>query len=170
MAPADLAVLALLAIAALRGLFLGLVRELVSLASLVAACVAVRFGAAPGGAWLQEVVGADLEPLVAQVIAGVAIAVAVLVAGALLGRIGRMGARAVGLGWLDRGAGGILGAAEGALVAAALLMVTAVVVGRDHPFVAESRAFAALERAERVARERADELPPVAAPPERREL
>ena len=170
MAPADLVVLALLAVAALRGLFLGLVREVLSLAALAGACVAVRLLAVPGGAWLHEASGAKLGPLLAQVIAGAALVVAVLAAGALLARIVRMGARAVGLGWLDRGAGGVLGAAEGALLAALLLLVAAAALGRDHPLLEESRAFAAVERMEKLARQRIDELPPVAAPPSGRKL
>lgn len=170
MAPADLAVLALLGIAALRGLFLGLVREVLSLAALAGAVVAVRLLAGPGGAWLREAGLGKLDPLLAQVIAGAAVAVAVLVAGALLARVVRMGARAVGLGWLDRGAGGVLGAAEGALVAGLLLLLAAAALGRDHPLLEESRAFGAAQRVERLARERIQGLPPVAAPPSGRKL
>ena len=65
MPPADLAALAVLCVAALRGLYLGLAREVFSVVSLVAACVAVRFAAAPGGEWLTRVIEADLDPRVA---------------------------------------------------------------------------------------------------------
>ncbi len=163
MAAVDIAVLALVAAAALRGLFLGLVRESFSLASLVAAVLAVRFGAVPGGAWLRGRWLADWEPFAAEVAAGAALALAVLVAGALLGRTIRRGAHAVGLGWLDRTAGGLLGAGEGALIAGVLLALMAAFAGRDHPVLTKSQAFAAFEQAETALRE--GELPRVAAPP-----
>ena len=166
MAPADLVVLTLLALAALRGLFLGLVREVVSLASLAAACVGVRFLAVPGGAALREISG-GLPVLVSQVLAGILIVAVVFAVGSVLTRVMRVGARAVGLGWLDRGAGGVLGAAEGALVAAIVLLLAAAVLGRDHSLLSDSVSFAAVERAEEVARSRVQGLPPVAAPPDR---
>ena len=48
------------------------------------------------------------------------------------------------------------------------LLVAAVALGRDHPALAESRAFAAVERLEELAADRAgaaDALPAVGAPP-----
>jgi membrane protein required for colicin V production len=167
MPPADFAALAVLCLAALRGLYLGLAREVFSVVSLASACIAVRFGASPGADWLLRATETDLDPRVATVLAGIGIAVGVLLLGAVVGRIVRRGARAVGLGWLDRGAGGVLGAAEGALVAGLALLLAAVALGRDHPFVAESQAFDAVERLEVLARE--GELPSVAAPPPRLE-
>jgi len=168
MAPADLLVLTVLGIAALRGLLLGLVREVLSLVSLAAAFVAVRFLAVPAGSRLDALVGGGLGSMLATVLAGAGVVVGVLVAGAVAARVARRGARAAGLGWLDKTAGTLLGAAEGALVVAAVLMVSAGFLGRDHAFLAESRAFAALEELERAAREgSAQGLPPVAAPPER---
>lgn len=168
MPSADLVALSLLGLAALRGLWLGLVREVVSVAALVAACVAVRVLAAPAGELLVARTSLDLDPRVATVLGGLGITVAVLLVGAIVGRVMRSGARAAGLGWLDRSAGGVLGAAEGALVVGLLLLVAAIALGRDHPALAESRAFAALERLEDLAADRdtgADSLPAVAAPP-----
>ncbi len=167
MQSADLVAFTLLGLAALRGLWLGLVREVVSVVALVVACVAVRIFAASAGDLLLARTSLDLDPRVATVLAGLGIAVAVLLVGAIVGRVMRSGARAVGLGWLDRSAGGVLGAAEGALVAGLLLLLAAMALGRDHPALTESRAFAAVERLEDLAAERADELPAVAAPPPR---
>ncbi len=50
--PVDLAALAILIAAVVRGLFIGMIREVFSLAALAAACIAVRFGAAPAGDWM----------------------------------------------------------------------------------------------------------------------
>lgn len=168
MPAADLVALTLVGLAFLRGLWLGLVREVVSVVALVSACVAVRLFAVPAGDLLLERAHLDLDPRVATVLAGLGIAVAVLLAGAIVGRVLRSGARAAGLGWLDRGAGGVLGAAEGALAVTLLLLLTAVALGRDHPVLARSRAFAAVERLETLAAQRGDSLPDVAAPPPRR--
>lgn len=164
MAPADLIVAVILGLATLRGFFLGLSREASSIASLVAACLAVRFGSAPLGVWLEQQAEGSLTPVLAQVAAGALLAICVLIAGTLIGRVLRTGARAVGLAWLDRASGGVLGAAEGALVVAVLLAVVAAVAGRTHPFLAESRTFAVLEEVEAVALG-VPEPPSVAAPP-----
>jgi membrane protein required for colicin V production len=165
MPSADLVAISLLGLAALRGVWLGLVREVVSVVALVVACVAVRVFAAPAGDLLLAQTPLDLDPRVATVLGGLGIAVAVLLVGAIVGRVMRSGARAVGLGWLDRSAGGVLGAAEGALVVGLLLLVAAVALGRDHPALAESRAFTAVERLEEIAAGDGDALPAVAAPP-----
>lgn len=160
--------LAVLALAVVRGLWIGVIREAFSLVGLATACVAVRFGTEPAAVWLDEILP-GLDPLAVRIAAGIGVAVlgwlAVRLAGALL----RRGVHAVGLGFLDRLAGGILGAAEGALVLGLGLLLTGAVVGRDHPQLAESRALAALERAEQVAQAERDIRPDVAAPPRGRE-
>jgi membrane protein required for colicin V production len=160
----DVVTLAILAVAVLRGLWIGLIREVFSLAALAAACIAVRFGTGPAADWMLLNLPVELGPLAARIAAGVVIAVAVIVSVATAGRVLRKGARWVGLGFADRLAGGVLGAAEGALVVVVLMLIGTTVVGRDHPAVAGSRTLAAFESAERVAR--ADPtLPPVALPP-----
>ena len=160
----DVVTLAILAVAVLRGLWIGLIREVFSLAALAAACIAVRFGTAPAADWMLLNLPVELGPLAARIAAGVVIAVAVIVIVATAGRVLRKGARWVGLGFADRLAGGVLGAAEGALVVVVLMLIGTTVVGRDHPAVAGSRTLAAFESAEHVAR--ADpKLPPVALPP-----
>jgi uncharacterized membrane protein required for colicin V production len=167
MPTADLVAVSVLGLAALRGVWLGLVRETFSLASLAAACVAVSFGAAPGGEWLKANAGLELDPRVAAVLAGIGITVAVLVAGSMLGRLVKSSARAVGLAWLDRGAGGVLGAAEGALVVTLALILTSVALGRDHPYLEESQAYDAVEQLQEAARKGPNALPHVGAPPPR---
>jgi membrane protein required for colicin V production len=163
----DFVIGAVLGIAALRGLFRGLTREVISLASLAAACVVVRLFAAPLATWLVEVSGGEIGEVAAPWIAGVLLAVATLAAGAVIARVVRGGARAVGLGWADHAGGAVLGAAEGALVSAILLLVLTAVLGRDHAFVAGSRSLAALEEVERVAEAGDVRAQDVAAPPRR---
>ncbi|MGH0030087.1 MAG: CvpA family protein [Myxococcota bacterium] len=147
----DFVVGAILGVAALRGLFRGLTREAVSIASLAAACVVVRLFAGPGAAWLVETSDGQVGPIAAPWIVGILLAVATLFAGAALAKVLRGGARAVGLGWADHAGGAVLGAAEGVLLSAVLLLLTVNVLGRDHGFVSGSRSLDALEELERVA-------------------
>jgi uncharacterized membrane protein required for colicin V production len=82
-----------------------------------------------------------------------------------IGRILRRGARAVGLGFVDRVGGGLLGATEGVLVVAVLVMLVGDRIGRDHPAIADSRTLAALEHMELLARETPPSNIDVASPP-----
>jgi len=161
----DVAALAILAVAMLRGLFIGLIREVFSLAGLAAACVAVRFGTGPAAEWLLQNLPVEIGPLVARIAAGVVIAVAVIVMVAMAGRAVRKGARWAGLGFADRLAGGGLGAAEGTLVIVVLMLLAVAVVGRDHPALTDSRTLAAFESAERLTQQTRPTLPRVPSPP-----
>jgi membrane protein required for colicin V production len=166
MAPVDLLAASVLGIAVLRGFFLGLIREAFSLAAIAAAWIAVRWLAGPAGAWLQAASDGRVGELIAPWIAGIGVAIAAAVAVAVIGRVVRTGARAVGLGLLDRTGGALLGAAEGSLVIAVLLLLGTTLLGRNHPLFENTRILAAFERAESVvdgARET-----DVAAPPRRR--
>ncbi len=164
-APADLVVGAVLGLAVLRGLLLGLVREAFSIAALAAGCLAGRWLHAPVARqldpWLGEALGAALPW-----VAGAGVALAALVAVVWLGRLVKRGVRWAGLGWADRAGGALLGAAEGALVASVLLLLAAAVLGRNHPELARARSFETVERLERLARGAG---PDVAAPPAARD-
>lgn len=162
----DLVVGAILGVAALRGLFRGLTREAVSIASLAAACVVVRLFAAPTATWLVAFTDGGVGPLVAPWITGIALAVAALFVGALIARVLRGGARAVGLGWADHAGGALLGAAEGVLVSVVLLLVALSVLGPEHGFLSGSRSLAALQEIEHAA-EAGRAGTDVAAPPRR---
>jgi uncharacterized membrane protein required for colicin V production len=105
----------------------------------------------------------EMSPLAAKIAAGVAIAAAIVLTTAVLGRLIRRGARWAGLGFADRLGGGAVGAAEGALVIVVLMLIGIAVVGRDHPTLADSRTLAAFESAERLASNA--EGPAVASPP-----
>ena len=163
MAPVDLLALCVLSIAVLRGLFLGLIRESFSLAAIGAACIAVRWFAEPAAAWLEAASDGRIGALAAPWIAGAGVAIAAAAAVAITGRLLRRGARAVGLGLVDRAGGALLGAAEGSLVVAVLLVLATTLLGRNHPVFEGTRSLAALERVEVLASGARDI--DVAAPP-----
>jgi membrane protein required for colicin V production len=148
----DAVCLALLVVAGLRGLWIGLVREAFSLAALAAALVAVRLWLAPVARWLALEAGSlGVGPVASRWLAGALLAAGTIALVAIAGRIVRGGVRAAGLGLADRLAGGGLGAAEGALAAGLLLLALAAALGADHPLLAGSRSLELLERAQRVA-------------------
>ena len=158
--PVDLAALAILTVAVLRGLFIGLIREVFSLGALAAACIAVRLGAVPAADWMLLNLPFEMGSLTARVVAGVVIAIAVVVLVAGVGRVLRRGVRWAGLGFADRLAGGVLGAAEGSLVIVILMLLGIALVGRDHPHLADSRTLAAFENAERLVQQTRPMRPP----------
>jgi membrane protein required for colicin V production len=159
LSPVDVVALVILALAVLRGLWIGLIREVFSLGGLAAAVIAVRLGTAPFADYLIASAPVELGSLSARIASGAIIAVGVIVTAALAGRIVRRGARWAGLGFADRLAGGGLGAAEGALAITLLILLATAVLERDHPALAGSRALAAFESAERLARRGGPELP-----------
>jgi membrane protein required for colicin V production len=143
----DILVAAALAIGALRGLFLGLVREAFSLGSLAAGALAGRAFGAAGANALRPYLGAELPEPILLGVGAVAIGLAVLIAVRITGALVRRTLQAVGLGPADRLAGGVLGLAEGAVVSALALLLAGALLGPGHPALAGSRAFAALQDA-----------------------
>ena len=160
----DAVALGLLAAAALRGLWIGAIREAFSLAALASAFLAVRLGTVPLAERISDWLPVGLSAFWLRLACGAALASFAVLAVGLLGRILRRGARAAGLGLVDRLLGAALGAAEGALVVGLLLALAVSLLGPDHASLRKTRALAALEAAERVAR---PDLPDVAAPPPR---
>lgn len=168
LAPIDWIALAIVALAMARGVWLGLIREVMSVAALVVAVIVVRRYGADVSGWMLSTSQGGIPPALAPWLAGAALAIGTLVAGAVLGRVLRIGARIAWLGMPDRVGGALLGAAEGVLVCAILLVATTYVVGRRHPLVEGSRSIAALERLEHMAGGRLPGVHDVAAPPPRR--
>ena len=97
-------------------------------------------------------------------IAGAALAIASAAVIAIAGRFLRRGVRAMGLGWADRLGGTALGAAEGALVAALLVLGATWWFPHTHPVVTESRSVVAYQEVQAYVRDHAKNLPDVAAP------
>lgn len=148
----DAICLALLLLAALRGIAIGLVREAFSLAALVAALVAVRLWTAPVARWLELEAGSlGVGPVAAPWLAGALLAGGTIALAAIAGRLVRGGVRAAGLGLADRLAGAGLGAAEGALAAGVLLLALVSLLGADHPVLAGSQSLELFEQAQRIA-------------------
>ncbi len=164
--PIDVAAAAILAAAAFRGFFRGLIRESFSMAALAAAVFSVKFLADPLGVWLIQTTKGQISEGIAPFAAGVLLAVSSIVLVVIVGRFVRRGSRWAGLGWADRAGGAVLGGAEGAIVVGILLLVAGNTLGRTHPSLAQTRSIAALEQIEQIAQNppRLDDLD-VAAPP-----
>jgi membrane protein required for colicin V production len=161
----DIIVGTIIGIACLRGFFLGLIREAFSLASLGASYMAVRAFVGPVAEWVGEISDGRIGEALAPWVAGAFLVLVTIGVVTTIGRVIRRGARAVGLGFVDRVGGGLLGATEGVLVVALLIMLVGDRIGRDHPAIADSRTLAALEHMELLAREAPAVEVDVASPP-----
>ncbi len=162
----DIVVGTIIGIACLRGFFMGLIREAFSLASLGAAYMAVRVFVSPVAEWVGEISDGRINEALEPWVAGALLVLVTIGVVTTIGRILRRGARAVGLGFVDRVGGALLGATEGVLVVAVLIMLVGDRVGRDLPAIADSRTLAALEHMELLARETPPADVDVASPPE----
>lgn len=165
--PIDLLAGVILIAATLRGLFNGMIREVFSVLALAAAVIAVRVWNDPLASWLYDFLEGRIGPTITPWLTGAALGILVVVAVGTFGVVMGRGVRLFGLGWADRGAGAALGFAEGVLVVSVILLLSASVVGRTHPFIASSRTLAMVEQLERVAGEVRGGVAPVdvAAPP-----
>ena len=158
----DLIAFGVVALACLRGLWIGLIREGLSLATVGFATIVTRLYATPVSDWLTGETGGELTGRTALWIAGVLLVVATIAVLAVVGRLLRRSAEVVGLGWADRMGGGALGAAEGAIVASILVVIALWLVGPNH---ASTRGARSVELVETVRSWReAGDLPKVAAP------
>jgi membrane protein required for colicin V production len=162
--PLDIAAVAIILAATLRGLFIGLIREGFSLAALGSAYMAVQLFTPTASVWVEEVSNGDIGAGVSPWVAGAGLAIGTVIVIVVLGRLLQRTLHAAGLGWADRFAGGMLGAAEGVLVAGILVMLGGEVLGRDHAAFSETTVLATLEEFERVADENEIDID-VAAPP-----
>ena len=138
-------VLVILLGATARGLFIGVIREAFSLGALVAACVAIRYATAPAADWLAAVSSDRIPETLLPWIAGAGVAILAVAVVGIVGRLLRRGARAVGLGLVDRALGAVLGAAEGTLVALLIILGAITLGGRDHAWVAQSMSLRVYE-------------------------
>ncbi len=162
----DIIVGTIIGIACLRGFLLGLIREAFSLASLGAAYMAVRAFVGPVAEWVGKIGDGRISEALEPWVAGALLVLVTIGVVTTIGRIVRRGARAVGLGFVDRVGGGMLGATEGVLVVAVLIMLVGDRIGRDHPAIADSRTLAVLEHMELLAYEAPPAGVDVASPPE----
>jgi len=142
---ADMVVGSVLAIAMIRGIWIGLIREGLSIAALGAAVIVTRLAVDPLSAWLTEITANEITGRASVWISGVILVVATILVVGTLSNFLRIGARFAGLGWADRLGGGALGLAEGAVVSTILVSLAIWLVGPTHPTLAGSRSLAALE-------------------------
>lgn len=173
----DIIVGSIMALAILRGFFVGMIREGFSVGAIGAIVLGIAYGAQPTGLWLNTATGGEISGQPAEWIGGMIIGVILsVIAGVVVGALGsylRKGARLVGLGIADRLGGAAIGAAEGALVAAIVILGANKMVEPEHPAVFNSQSVAIMSRVE-YAMETGDfttitELPSVASgPPPRR--
>ncbi len=164
----DIIVGTIIGIACLRGFFMGLIREAFSLASLGAAYLAVAAFVSPVAEWVREIGDGRISEVLAPWVAGALIVLVTIGAVTTIGRIVRRGVRAVGLGFVDRMGGALLGSTEGVLIVVLLVILVGDRVGREHPAIADTRTLAAVEYMESLAREAPTPEIDVASPPRSR--
>ncbi len=158
----DLAVATILAIAIGRGVWIGLIREGLSIAAIGAATIVTRLAVDPLSIRLTELTAGEISGRAAVWIAGVVLVVATILVVGSLARFLRRGARLAGLGWADRMGGGALGLAEGAVISTILVLLALWLVGPAHPTLAGSRSLAVVEQLQTLQNDGA--LPTVTAP------
>lgn len=151
--------------ALVRGIWIGLVREGLSLAAIGFCTIVTRLFLDPFTLQLTEWTGGELVGKTATWIAGVLLVVATILACGAIARLMKKGVQFAGLGWADRLGGGALGVAEGTLVAAVLVMIAIWLVGPDHPTTDGARSVALVEEWRSTHLEGLEvELPNVASP------
>ncbi len=160
----DMIVLTLLFIAALRGLWIGMIREGFSLAAIGVATIVTRLYVDPFSIQLTQLTGGEITGRTAVWITGVLLVVATIVALTVAARILRRGAEVAGLGWADRLGGGALGIAEGAIVSAVVVIIALWLVGPDHTTTAGARSIELVHQLQSMGEN--GELPAVASPGE----
>jgi membrane protein required for colicin V production len=110
----DFIVIGVVVVSTLLAFMRGFMRVVVSLATLVIAALAAIHFSAPVGMMLPDFGG---SPAARYITAFALIAIAVLIVGALVGWVLSRLVRAIGLGFLDRLLGAVVGLARGALIA-----------------------------------------------------
>ena len=133
-------------LACLRGLWIGLIREGLSLATVGIATIVTRLYVAPVSDWLSAQTGGELTGRTGVWIAGVLLVVATVTVLSVVGRLLRRSAEVVGLGFADRLGGGALGAAEGAIVASILVVIALWLVGPNHPSTRDAGSVALVSK------------------------
>lgn len=131
MHPADLVILAALALSLIFGFMRGLVRESFSLAGWVLAILIARWFNEPMAAWLAQWVG---TPSVRLVMSYGTLFFGTLLACGLLAQALSLAVRAGGLSLSDRVLGGLFGVLRGGLIVLIALMLMAPFVKKDKWF------------------------------------
>ena len=138
----DYAVLAVLAVSILIGIWRGLVREAFSLAGWIAACIAALTLAPEAG---QLLPANFATPFARGVIAGVVIFLVVLIVCGIAGLLVAKALRLAGLGLADRTLGALFGFARGALISLIVVLAAGLTSLPREPFWREATLSGPLE-------------------------
>ncbi len=140
----DYALIAVVGISALVGIWRGLVREVFALAGWIAAiAVAMLFA----GEAAELIPSGFATPLVRTVIAFSVLFLVILMAVSIAGLLFTKAVRAVGLGLADRTLGGVFGFARGALILLVLALAAGLTALPKEPFWREAKLAPPLETA-----------------------
>lgn len=132
----DLLLIAVVIASALLAFIHGIIKEIFSLAAWIVGLGAAILLAGTVGNWFPvDMLGV---PHLRYVVAFLLVLIGVLVIGALLGTLLKTGAKAIGLGMLDRLLGGIFGVLRGALIAMIIVLVFASTAMAHEPWFAKS--------------------------------
>jgi membrane protein required for colicin V production len=140
----DYAVLVVLAVSALIGIWRGLVREIFALGGWIAAFLAAMLFADEAAALLPA---GSATPFVRAVFAGAVIFVVVLIAFGIAGLLLAKVFRLAGLGLADRTLGGVFGFARGALISLIVVLAAGLTSLPREPFWREATLSGPLETA-----------------------
>jgi membrane protein required for colicin V production len=158
----DMIALAVIALAIARGVWIGLIREGLSLVAIGLCTIVTRLFVDPLSLQLAQLTGGDISGKAALWIAGLLLIMATVLVCGVAARLMKRGAQFAGLGWADRVGGGALGFAEGAIVAVVIVLIALWLVDPDHVAMKGARSVELVEELQS-ARE-AGELPAVASP------
>jgi len=161
----DLIALGIIGLAAIRGLFIGLTREVSSIAALAAGCFGARFLSDPAASVILDLTQSDFPRSAAFWIAAGVLFFACALLVSLLGRMLARGVKAAGLQTADRLGGGTLGFAEGALVVGITIAILLATLGDNHTWLRRSKSVEIFQRAQQVAAPQIQRAIDVASPP-----
>ena len=119
----DFALIAIVALSTLFAFARGIVRELIALATWVAALVAAFVYAGAVAALFSRL---DMSAAAKHILAFALILIAILVAGALVARMLSSAVKAIGLGFVDRLLGAVFGVARGLAVVVLFALIAGV--------------------------------------------
>jgi membrane protein required for colicin V production len=140
----DYALIAVVGLSALIGIWRGLVREVFALAGWIAAIVVALLFAGEAAMLIPP---SFATPLVRTVIAFTALFIVILVVVSIAGLLFTKAVRAVGLGLADRTLGGVFGFARGALILLVIALAAGLTAVPKEPFWREAKLAPPLETA-----------------------
>lgn len=136
MALVDIAIIVIIVVSVLVGIFRGFIRELLSLVSwVIAAWLAYRF-AEPVSAWLAPYIE---QPPLRIVAAFIALFLAVLLALSIISYLIHRTFSAVGIGGVDRSLGALFGVVRGVAIIALLVLAARFMAFTEHSWWTEAR-------------------------------